>query len=197
MPSIAHLLVAPLALLLPAARVEVSPGQRPVAIQGLEAQWAASTMPAGPPLADDMLDHGPFAGFITDGLADDAWNQVRIEQRMIIRIAPRMPGQMFVLPSRPPQQPRFFERKTAKCLPIASIAGVQAESAGRLLLITRSHKLIGASLDKSCRARDFYSGFYVEQNADGQLCAGRDIIHSRAGANCAVTKLRELVPDEE
>lgn len=116
---------------------------------------------------------------------------------MIIRIAPRMPGQMFTLPSRPPQQPRFFERKTAKCLPITSIAGVQPESSDRLMLITRNRKLIGASLDKSCRARDFYSGFYVEQNADGQLCAGRDIIHSRAGANCAVTKLRELVPDDE
>ena len=196
MPSIAHLL-APLALLFPAAKVEVSPRHEPAAVEGLEAQWAASTIPVGPPLIDDVHDHSSFAGFITDGLADDAWNQVRIEQRMIIRIAPRMPGQMFMLPSRPPQQPRFFERKTAKCLPITSIAGVQPESTGRLLLITRSHKLIGASLDKSCRARDFYSGFYVEQNADGQLCAGRDIIHSRAGANCAVTKLRELVPDDD
>ena len=81
-------------------------------------------------------------------------------------------------------------------MPIASIAGVQPESSDRILLLTRNRRLIGASLDKSCRARDFYSGFYVEQNADGQLCAGRDIIHSRAGANCAVTKLRELVPDD-
>lgn len=196
MSSITYLL-APLALLFSTAKAEVSPGHDRAAIEGLESQWAASTIPVGPPLIEDMHIRGAFSGFTTEGLADDGWNQVRIEQRMIVRIAPRMPGQLFVLPSRPPQQPRFFERKTPKCLPITSIAGVQPESAGRLLLITRSHKLIGASLDKSCRARDFYSGFYVEQNADGQLCAGRDIIHSRAGANCAVTKLRELVPDED
>lgn len=197
MPSIAQLL-APLTLLFPAVGGgELPAADGPAAVDGLAAQWAAATVPVGPPLADDISDQGAFSSFITDGLGDDAWNQVRIEQRMIIRIAPRMPGQMFTLPSGPPQQPRFFERKTAKCLPITSIAGVQAESADRLLLITRNRKLIGASLDKSCRARDFYSGFYVEQNADGQLCAGRDIIHSRAGANCAVTKLRELVPDDD
>jgi len=196
MPTIAHLL-APLALLLPAATVDLSPGQGRAAAIGIEAQWSAASVPAGPPLISDPMEAGAFSGFITQGLGDDAWNQVRIEQRMIIRIAPRMPGQMFTLPSRPQFQPRFFERKTAKCLPITSIAGVQAESPGRLMLITRNRKLIGATLDKSCHARDFYSGFYVDQNADGQLCAGRDIIHSRAGANCAVTKLRELVPDDE
>lgn len=108
-----------------------------------------------------------------------------------------MPGQSFALPSQAPEFPRFHERKTAKCLPIASIAGVQADTPDRLLLITRNRKLIGASLDKTCRARDFYSGFYVERNEDGQLCAGRDIIHSRAGANCAVTKMRELIPDDD
>lgn len=196
MPTIAHLL-APLALLFPAATVDVSPGRGPVAINAIEAEWSAASVPAGPPLLNDPMESSAFSGFITQGLGDDAWNQVRIEQRMIIRIAPRLPGQMFTLPSRPQFPPRFFERKTPKCLPITSIAGVQAESPGRLMLITRNRKLIGASLDKSCHARDFYSGFYVEQNADGQLCAGRDIIHSRAGANCAVTKLRELVPDDE
>lgn len=196
MPTIAHLL-APLALLFPAATVDLSSRPDPVADNTVEAQWSAASVPAGPPMISDRMSASGFSGIITEGLGDDAWNQVRIEQRMIIRIAPRMPGQMFTLPSRPQLQPRFFERKTPKCLPITSIAGVQAESPGRLMLITRNRKLIGASLDKSCHARDFYSGFYVEQNADGQLCAGRDIIHSRAGANCAVTKLRELVPDDE
>lgn len=196
MPSIAHLL-APLALLLPAASVEPTGGVGSVRDMGLAEQWAAASIPAGAPIADDAYDQGAFAGFIAQGLGDDGWNQVRIEQRMIIRIAPRLPGQMFTPMPGPPQPPRFYERKTSKCLPIASIAGVQPDSSDRLLLITRSRKLIGASLDKSCRARDFYSGFYVERNEDGQLCAGRDTIHSRAGANCAVTKMRELVPEDD
>ena len=199
MSTVAHFL-APLALLLPAAfgpsaSGNKSPGDEVRATQNIEAQWPAASVPNGAPLLEAAAEPGAFTGFIVDGLADDAWNQVRIEQRMIIRISPRLPGQFIAMPSRPRAELRFLERKTAKCLPIANIAGVQAESPDRLMLITRNRKLIGASLDKSCRARDFYSGFYVEQNADGQLCAGRDIIHSRAGANCAVTKLRELVPD--
>ncbi|KPF92079.1 hypothetical protein IP81_08600 [Novosphingobium sp. AAP83] len=190
MPIIAHLL-APIALLLPAAMVDVSSYDSSVAAEAVEEQWPAVSLPTGGPTSVSK-DPGSF---IREGLVDDAWMQVRIEQRIIIRIAPRLPGQMVALPSRPRAQPRFVERKTAKCMPIVSIAGVQPESSDRILLITRNRRLIGASLDKSCHARDFYSGFYVEQNADGQLCAGRDIIHSRAGANCAVTKLRELVAD--
>jgi hypothetical protein len=173
------------------------PVAAPVTERTDDAQWAAATIPAGSPLMDDDFGQGPFASFILDGLADQGWDQVRIEQRMIIRIAPRLPGQMSAPLAAAPQPPRFFERKTDKCLPITSIAGVQIESQDRLLLVTRSRKLIGASLDKSCRARDFYSGFYVERNEDGRLCAGRDTIHSRAGANCAITKMRELVPDDD
>ncbi|MGV3512657.1 MAG: hypothetical protein ACO1OX_11725 [Novosphingobium sp.] len=173
------------------------PVATPVTERGDDAQWAAATIPAGSPLIDDEFGHGPFASFILDGLADQGWDQMRIEQRMIIRIAPRLPSQMYAPLPASPQPLRFYERKTDKCLPIASIAGVQIESQDRLLLVTRNRKLIGASLDKSCRARDFYSGFYVERNEDGRLCAGRDTIHSRAGANCAITKMRELVPDDD
>lgn len=196
MLTIAHFL-APWALLLPAATVDMTSSNAPVFAEDIDRQWQAASVPAGAPMIDTAMQPGAFTDFIIDGLNDDSWNQVRIEQRMIIRIAPRLPGQFIALPSRPPLQPRFTERKTSKCLPITSIAGVQSESPDRLVLIMRNRRLIGASLDKSCRARDFYSGFYVEQNADGQLCAGRDIIHSRAGANCAVTKLRELVPDDD
>lgn len=169
----------------------------PVPEPGLQARWAAASIPTGSPLFEEDLRQAPFAGFIVDGLADDGWDQVRIEQRMIIRIAPRLPGQMYAPVPVAPQLPRFYERKADKCLPLTSIAGVQIESQDRLLLVTRNRKLIGASLDKSCRARDFYSGFYVERNQDGQLCAGRDTIHSRAGSNCAITRMRELVPDDD
>ncbi|MCX7285918.1 MAG: hypothetical protein NTX28_18090 [Novosphingobium sp.] len=165
-------------------------------------EWAGAVIPIASPVFQDMPAYPDFAGFIAQGLSDQTWNQVRIEQRMIIRIAPRMPGSMLAPPpdprfSAPPQFPRLFERKADKCLPIANIAGVQIESQDRLVLITRNRKMIGASLDKSCHARDFYSGFYVDRNDDGRLCAGRDTIHSRAGANCAITRMRELVPDDD
>jgi len=199
MSSLANLL-APVGMLLsfgasePAAQVDFG--------LDLDKAWAAASIPIGSPLFGETPASGAFEAFIAEGLGDQSWDQVRIEQRMIVRIAPRMPGSMLAPPpdprfSGPPQPPRFFERKADKCLPIASIAGVQIESQDRLLLITRNRKMIGASLDKSCRARDFYSGFYVDRSEDGRLCAGRDTIHSRAGANCAITKMRELVPDDD
>ncbi|MFN3425433.1 MAG: hypothetical protein ACK40C_12100 [Novosphingobium meiothermophilum] len=168
--------------------------------------FGAAAIPSEPPLgAVRASSSNAYAPFSAQSLADWTWNQVRIEQRMIIRIAPRFPGQMLGAPLGPPpmqpqtplQPPRFYERKAPKCQPIADIAGVQLESSDRLLLVMRNRKLIGARLDKSCHARDFYSGFYIERSEDGQLCAGRDIIHSRAGANCAITGMRELVPDED
>ncbi|MCY1672467.1 hypothetical protein OVA07_15800 [Novosphingobium sp. SL115] len=192
MSSLAHFL-APLAMLFPLTAGNFAQGDSAQQGGWPDARVLAASIPAGPPIADDALAAGAFSQL----LADDAWQQMRVEQRMIIRIAPRGPGQMFAMPPGPPQLPRFYERKTDKCLPIASIAGVQIESPDRLLLVTRNRKLIGASLDKTCRARDFYQGFYVERSTDGQLCAGRDTIHSRAGANCAVTRLRELVPDDD
>ncbi|WP_298282630.1 hypothetical protein [Novosphingobium sp.] len=165
-------------------------------------EWAGATIPVASPIFEEIPASADLHSFLAQGLGDQTWNQVRIEQRMIIRIAPRMPGSMLAPApdprfSVPQQPPRLFERKTDKCLPIASIAGVQIESQDRLVLITRNRKMIGASLDKTCHARDFYSGFYVDRNDDGRLCAGRDTIHSRAGANCTITRMRELVRDDD
>ena len=54
--------------------------------------------------------------------------------------------------------------------------------------------MISARLEKSCRARDFYSGFYVERREDGNICINRDKLLSRAGAKCEVSRMRELIP---
>lgn len=201
MPSFAQFL-APLALMLPMPSADL-PGTAPGRGDdvSLEQAWQAAGLPDGPPLAGTPLGEGPLADLATKGmarsLAGDDWNQVRIEQRLIIRIAPRGPGRDIFAPPPMPGPPRYYERKTSKCLPVAAIAGVQVDSNDRLLLFLRDRRLIGASLDKACKARDFYSGFYVERSVDGQLCSGRDTIHSRAGANCAITKMRELVPDDD
>lgn len=189
-------LLAPIGMLLSFGNGE------PLNLPDMLDDWAGATIPITSPIFEEIPASADLHSFLAQGLGDQTWNQVRIEQRMIIRIAPRMPGSMLAPPPDPrfsvPQQPqRLFERKADKCLPIANIAGVQIESQNRLVLITRNRKMIGASLDKACHARDFYSGFYVDRNEDGRLCAGRDTIHSRAGANCAITKMRELVPDDD
>jgi len=65
-------------------------------------EWVGAMIPVGSPLIKDRSSF-EAAGAADFRLGDDSWNQVRIEQRMIIRIAPRMPGQMFALPPGPPQ----------------------------------------------------------------------------------------------
>ena len=119
---------------------------------------------------------------------------------MIVRISPRASSArqslLAELPAQaPPQQ--LVERKIGKCLAVRDIAAVQTGSGNRLLLFTRDRRIISAKLEKACRARDFYSGFYIEQNEDGMLCVDRDKLHSRAGANCEVNRIRQLVRESE
>ncbi|MCP5397615.1 MAG: hypothetical protein H6918_12995 [Sphingomonadaceae bacterium] len=123
-------------------------------------------------------------------------NQVRIEQRVVIRVTPRSPqvrqNLIADLPSREIST-RFEERKIGKCLPVSSIAGVQAGQGSQLILFLRDRRIISANLEKACSARDYYSGFYVEKNGDGMFCVDRDKLQSRAGAKCEVSRMRQLV----
>ncbi len=122
--------------------------------------------------------------------------QVRIEQRVVVRITPQPPAArqnlLADLPQRP-LAPRFEERGKEKCVALDGIAGVQTGSGNRLVLFLRDRKMISVNLEKACRARDFYSGFYVEKNKDGRLCVERDKLRSRTGASCEVEVMRQLV----
>lgn len=133
----------------------------------------------------------------------DRARQVRIEQRVIIRVSPGFLGRGGP-PLRDPRRglfsefaersgPRFIERRTAQCVPVAGIAAVQADGPSRLILFMRDQRLISAALEKGCNARDFYSGFMIERTSDGMICAARDTLRSRTGANCGLGKLRQMI----
>lgn len=123
-----------------------------------------------------------------------AQQQVRIEQRIVIRIAPMSASRRLPAPAR---EEGWRERKVGKCVPMQNIARVGIENSERLLLRMRNGAIIRASLDKSCRARDFYSGFYVERSRDGRLCVERDMLLSRSGASCSLSRLRRLQPADD
>lgn len=123
-------------------------------------------------------------------------NQVRIEQRVIIRIAPSPPAARERMLSRLPRremETSFEEADAGSCVPIQAIAGVAPVQPNRLLLFMRDRRVLSAALDRACDAQAFYSGFYVERNDDGMLCTKRDVLQSRAGATCEVTQLSRLV----
>ncbi|RDS75822.1 hypothetical protein DL238_14120 [Alteriqipengyuania lutimaris] len=136
-------------------------------------------------------------------LAADAWrkdseaHQVRIRQEIMIRVSPRRPNtREMVADWRQVLPRRYDQRKIGKCLPARSIVAVQTVSPRDLVLYLSDNRMIRAQLRKSCNARDFYLGFYVEPTDDGELCVGRDILRARNGATCKIGAIRQLVPAE-
>jgi hypothetical protein len=184
---------APLLLLLPGATaVDAAQGLEPLAPVPSENAGIAL---AASPVPETGGVEGMAWSILTDSFRAPVEQQVRIEQRMTIRISPRSaapPPLFFDLPQQG-LPPHFQERHMGRCLPISAIAAVQAGGDNRLLLFMRDHQIISAELEKACKARDFYSGFYVDRNADGQICVNRDKLQSRAGANCSLKRLRQLI----
>jgi hypothetical protein len=194
--SFVAVLLAPLALLLPAAS-----GPLPLRDDAarIEAPPGHLAMPADVMLP--ALEASDMAVFqmIARSFHSDAQNQVRIEQRVTIRITPlqaapsaTQSNMLMDLPQRPMPR-RITERDFGRCLPINGIAGVEVSPDNRLILYMRDRRVLSAGLERSCSARDYYSGFYVERNADGQICVKRDNLMSRSGANCKLSRIRQLV----
>ena len=203
--SFALVLFAPLVVLIPAAgAIETASGPVISVVDGPAAQLSArGEVPAGafdpvvPGYPDDPLAGWAFRT-VTQSFRIPAQNQVRVEQHMIIRISPQAPQRpmppnvLLDLPRRD-AGPRFAERSMGRCLPVSSITSVQPDIGSRLILFLRDRRMVSATLDRACRARDFYSGFYVERTPDGQLCVDRDTLLSRSGANCKLTRIRQLI----
>ena len=123
-------------------------------------------------------------------------HQVRIEQRMSIRITARPGAAQALAGFADPDgvsRPRLRERRMGKCLGNGMIGGMTLRSEDQLVFYLRDSRVVSATLERACRARDFYSGFYMVRNPDGKLCVNRDTLLSRNGMNCKVTQLRELV----
>jgi hypothetical protein len=183
-------ILSPLALLLP-----VLAGERPAGPEDGAVQEAAGR--ADLPKGFDSLPSKPFE-VLQQARRPQELGQVRIEQRVIIRISPGSSAareqMMGYLSGGGTSRTRYEEERLRGCVAIASIAGVQpAPAQNRLLLFMRDHRVLSAALERACNARDYYSGFYVERNDDGQLCAKRDLLQSRAGASCKVAQLNRLV----
>lgn len=173
-------LLAPLLLVLPAAT-------------RASARAARTEVAAPPPSALGAVS--PIGALFAGWRADIAY-QVRIEQHIFIRIPlrpPREPDMLLEFPRPDPRPPRMVERKMGDCVAAGGIAGMVIDGDKRLILYMRDSRMVSALLEKACRARDFYSGFYFDRQADGKLCAGRDTLLSRNGANCRLTRLRQLV----
>jgi hypothetical protein len=122
--------------------------------------------------------------------------QMRIEQRVIIRVPRHNSAQRKALfDQQRPAEREYEEKKFGKCLAMGSIRSVRIEGGRNLQLLLADQRLVRAKLEKSCEARSFYSGFYMEKSDDGRICTERDTLLSRSGAKCTVDEFRLLVED--
>lgn len=187
-------LFAPLVLMLPAA-VAVEDAQGPQRARTVAASTAELALPSAP--VSRASDEGLMA--LNDYFRPSQAQQVRIEERITIRIAPR-PAPMPIMPSMfsqdfapQPGMPRYVEKKMGKCVPVAGILGVQPVGGNRLVMMMKDRRTVSATLSKSCQAQAYYSGFLVAKNADGMICQGRDQLLARNGTNCTVTGFRQII----
>jgi hypothetical protein len=187
---------APVALLIPLATAGSAVGSGPVS------DIAATH--EGPDLESPEVDSGlqlvSSASPIDTFLSDQVFAQVRIEQRVVVRISAQPASARQDLAAQMPRREpaiRYEERRIGKCLPVEGIAAFQAGSGNRLVLFLRDQRMVSLSLDKNCRGRDFYSGLYVERHKDGKICVERDKLQSRTGVKCEVERFRQLVEVRE
>lgn len=129
--------------------------------------------------------------------------QVTIEQRVIIRIPLVRPGgaqgQRAALAPPIPDVPQTTvkEVKGPKCLKLDRLRGAVINAVSGVTMLTDKDEYFRAHFGKMCRAADFYSGFYIEPNKDGSICAGRDTLRARNGSSCDIEKFGKLVVDDD
>lgn len=189
------LMSALLTLLLPFGAPGLEPDERDVARQTAERE--------GPAKAGSISRRAPDWTSFSGGFPVPVSRQVRIEGQMILRINPQpgsvRPDMLTEFQQRRTSVPmRVVERPMGECIATGNIVGV-SDRGTRLVMYMRDRSMVSARLEKTCSPRDFYLGFYMERNRDGQLCAERDRLMSRAGARCQVAEFNRLVlvkPDE-
>jgi|GEM_PF-458001 len=126
---------------------------------------------------------------------NDSYYQVRVDQRVIIRLPSQAMAPSAVGAQRQAAAKiKYKEQKIGKCLWVNKLAGSRPGPNRTLDIMTREGDIIRAYLGDGCLAREFYAGAYMERSYDGKLCIDRDLLHARTGAKCEVDKFRLLTP---
>jgi len=118
---------------------------------------------------------------------------VTIRRRIIIRI-PVMPLAQVPPSSSFNAMPARAERSPA-CLSLRLVRGAKYTDRDGITFHTMTAPgRYRAQLERGCQAVSFQSGFYMEANPDRMICVGRDMLRSRSGATCVITRFSYLEP---
>ncbi len=90
-----------------------------------------------------------------------------------------------------PVSTRPFPPRTGRnrCINVNSVAGAQLFGDFAIELTMRNGQRYRMFFARECPALSFYQGFYYRRQRTGQLCAGRDVVGSRAGGECAIASI--------
>ncbi|MFC3713364.1 hypothetical protein ACFOMD_12330 [Sphingoaurantiacus capsulatus] len=91
----------------------------------------------------------------------------------------------------------FTKKSKRACIESERIAGaiVTGERAIDLVLTGGDRWRMG--FKKDCPALTYYQGFYYRQTQAGRLCAGRDAVLTRSGAQCPIDTLAKVKSDKK
>lgn len=168
--------------------------QGPLHAQDQGPNMSAAPEQMQPALGLEAIIAAPFR-VLEEARHPEVLGQVRIEQRVIIRISPTPPEARQRLQALQPRpSARFREVDHDDCVRVSNIIGAQPTNDNRLLLFMENRNVLAAQLERGCTASAFYSGFYLERSNDGRLCIARDRLQSRAGVSCSLRNITRLLP---
>ena len=98
-------------------------------------------------------------------------------------------------PARP-RRSLFREKKGPPCVAVGDILASGVIEPASVDLVLRGGTRVRMRFNDSCPALDYYSGFYVSPGPDAKICAKRDVVRDRAGGECAIDRIRLLLPRE-
>lgn len=116
------------------------------------------------------------------------------------------PPKVRKVPVQPPSADRiplrsltalFTKKSRRACIDSERIAGaiVTSDRTIDLLFIGGDRWRMGFRAD--CSALSYYQGFYYRQTQAGRLCAGRDAVMARSGAECPIASLAPIKTDKK
>jgi hypothetical protein len=112
-------------------------------------------------------------------------SRVTISEEIVMRVPVVRPRQAWPV--------QWEEKKGPRCIKARNIVATALADDGSLDFLMRGRERVRARLESQCPTLDFYGGLYL-QSADGDICSGRDEVHSRMGGTCAIRRFRLMVP---
>jgi hypothetical protein len=131
-------------------------------------------------------------GATEGGRAPEARGTVTVRHQQIIIRMPQGPRRLAPAGASLIQ---WREGRGPRCISADRLIGATSFRPSSVDLILRDNSRIRVQLQRSCPALDYYRGFYINATADGQICADRDSIRSRAGGECQIDQFNALSPE--